>query len=152
MGMAIPSPRAIADAVIKALDDRGRYPCQYDVFISFANADKSIADKILDALEKKNLKCFLSAKELVGGDDFSEVICDALRNSREVCILFTPNSAKSEWVISEWGAAWALKKKIVPIIHRIDISHLPDRLCRLQVVDAINIDKYVEEVNNRRQL
>jgi hypothetical protein len=42
---------------------------------------------------------------------------------------------KSDWVLSEWGAAWALGKKIVPILHRCDPEKLPDRIRRRQCID-----------------
>jgi len=145
-----PSPERIADALIKALDERGRHPSQYDVFLSYATSDASIATDIRDALNEKGLLCFMSAKELKGGDNFGDVICNALRNSREVCVLFTPHSAKSEWVLTEWGAAWALKKRIVPIIHRTDIDSLPDRLKSKHVIDFSNLKTYVEQVRDRR--
>ena len=155
MGIGVtipPSPEQIADALIKALDERGRHPSQYDVFLSYATPDESIAAKIRDALGAKGLQCFMSAKELAGGDNFSDVICNALRNSREVCVLFTPHSVKSEWVLTEWGAAWALKKRIVPIIHRTDIDSLPDRLQSLQAIDFSDLSVFVKQVRDRSSL
>lgn len=41
----------------------------------------------------------------------------------------------SDWVKTEWGAAWVLKKPIVPILLRCAPAQLPDRLSRLQCVD-----------------
>jgi len=51
----------------------------------------------------------------------------------------------SEWVITEWGAAWALQKKIVPMLHRIDIPQVPVRLAGLQCVDAAEVNDHIEE-------
>jgi hypothetical protein len=42
---------------------------------------------------------------------------------------------ESEWVTTEWGAAWALEKKIIPILLRCEVSRLPDRLKRIHSVD-----------------
>ena len=92
----------------------------------------------------------MSCKELTGGDEFSEVIRDALTNAREVCILFSPNSAKSEWVLTEWGAAWVLKKRIVPVLYRIDVDSLPDRLKLLQAMDFSDLEEYVSQVQIRK--
>ena len=119
------------------------------MFLSYSSTDEKWAEKIHQALITANLHVFMSCKELSGGDNFSEQIRNALLNSREVCVLFTPNSQKSEWVLTEWGAAWALKKRIVPIIQRIDINSLPDRLRTLQVIDFSDIDHYVTQVKNR---
>jgi len=143
------SPERITDSIIKALDKRERQTAEYDVFLSYANADGILAEKIHQALDAKNLRCFMSGKELTGGDNFNELIRNALLNSREVCVLYTPNSKKSEWVLTEWGAFWVLKKRIVPIIHRIDIDSLPDRLKSLQAIDFSDLEQYVTQVKNR---
>jgi hypothetical protein len=147
--MVVIPPKMIADAVIKALDERERKKYQYDVFLSYAVSDESAAIKIRNVLSENNIQCFMSWKELRGGDDFGNVIRNALQNSREICILFTPNSAKSEWVMTEWGAAWVMDKRITPVIHRTDITSLPDRLKKLHAIDLVNIEQYAKEVKDR---
>ena len=104
---------------------------------------------IRELLEEAGLACFMSAKDLTTGDDFSDVIRNALTNSREVAVLFTPHSAKSEWVLTEWGAAWVLGKRIVPIIHRTDVSSLPERLRTKQAIDFSDLETYVRQVKER---
>ena len=140
-----PTPERIAEAVLAAQARQKQGPFEYDIFLTYATADEKRAEQIRDALEAKGLSCFMSSKELSGGDNFSEVIRDALTTSREVCLLFSPNSAKSEWVLTEWGAAWAFKKRIVPILYRIDVVSLPERLKTLQVIDFSDIEQYVSQ-------
>lgn len=98
-------------------EDNRQHEINYDIFLSYASADESRAEQIREALERNGLRCFMSSKQLTGGDIWGDIIRNALRMSREVCILFTPRSANSEWVLTEWGAAWALEKRIVPILH-----------------------------------
>ena len=88
----------------------------FDVFLSYASTDQIEADQIYEAIERAGGKVFLAGKNLRPGDDFAEEIRNALWSSREVWLLVSPNSLKSDWVISEWGAAWALRKRIVPIL------------------------------------
>ena len=86
---------------------------------------------------------FLAPKELNPGDDFAEEIRLALHGSRELWLLVSPSSSKSEWVISEWGAAWALGKRIVPILHRCGPDALPVRLAKLQCVDLHRVNEAI---------
>jgi len=106
-----------------------------DVFISYASQDNNEADQIRDAIVNAGGKVFMAPKDLTPGEDFPEEIRIALGRSRELWLLVSPASLKSDWVLSEWGAAWALGKKIVPILHRCSPDQLPDRIRRLQCVD-----------------
>jgi hypothetical protein len=107
----------------------------YDVFVSFASSDQEQANILYDAVAKAGGKAFLSSKLLSPGDDFAETIRNQLIASRELWLLVSPNSLRSEWVLTEWGAAWMAGKRIVPIIHRCRPEDLPDRLRKLHCID-----------------
>jgi hypothetical protein len=117
----------------------------YDVFLSFADANRDEARLIEAKLTAVGQNVFLSPKELRPGDDFADRIRDAIHDSGEVWLLVTPQSLKSEWVTTEWGAAWVLRKIIVPILFRCDPDDLPARLKRLQCIDLHSIDDYITE-------
>ena len=108
---------------------------QYDVFLSYSSNDKEEANQIFEAVKSAGGAIFQSAKSLSPGEDFAEEIRMALSESREVWLLVSPSSLKSDWVISEMGAAWALGKVIVPILHRYGPESLPDRFRKLQCID-----------------
>jgi len=107
----------------------------YDVFVSYASADKDEAGQIREGIEKAGGSPFMAQKDVTPGSDFAEEIRTALQTSRELWLLVSPSSLKSDWVLSEWGAAWALQKTIVPILLRCDHEQLPDRIGRLQCID-----------------
>lgn len=108
---------------------------RYDVFISYSSSDSSEANQLYEAVKSAGGRAFLSNKSLKPGGNFAEDIREALVASRELWLLVSPTSLKSDWVLSEWGAAWALEKKIVPILHRCSPEQLPDRLSRLHCID-----------------
>lgn len=118
----------------------------YDVFLSHATPDSAEAHAIRDKIVAAGHRVFMAPKELRPGDDFAEEIRLALLGSRELWLLVSPSSSKSEWVISEWGAAWALAKRIVPILHRCAPDALPARLARLQSVDLHRIDEAIRQL------
>jgi hypothetical protein len=107
----------------------------HDVFISYSSTDSNEASQIYEAITKAGGKAFLAGKSLKPGEDFADEIRQALVASRELWLIVSPTSLKSDWVLSEWGAAWALEKKIVPILHRCGPEQLPDRISRLQCID-----------------
>lgn len=116
----------------------------YDVFLSHASPDSAEAHGIRDKIVAAGHRVFLAPKELRPGDDFAEEIRLALLGSRELWLLVSPSSSRSEWVISEWGAAWALSKRIVPILHRCAPEALPPRLGRLQCIDLHRVDEVIQ--------
>jgi hypothetical protein len=123
----------------------------YDVFLSYSTIDHTAAAEIKEALEKEGLRCFMASKEILGGETFSESIRNALLECSEVCILFTEHSRDSEWVTTEWGAAWALGKTTVPILLHTRSSELPDRLKALQCRDFHQLPQYVSEIVRRQE-
>lgn len=126
-----------------------------DVFISFSSDDIQEATYIEKILREHGVTCYLSSKELNGGDHFSENIRQALINSREVCLLYSPRSMRNSWVTTEWGAAWALQKRITPILLDISAESIPpdhERLKNLQFhkFRQGELESYAELVYRRR--
>ena len=108
---------------------------ELDVFLSYSSVDAQEANEIYAAIRTAGGRVFLSEKDLKPGQDFAEEIRKAINCSRELWLLVSLSSLKSDWVISEWGAAWVLSKKVVPILHRCRPEELPDRIRRLHCID-----------------
>lgn len=117
----------------------------YDVFLSYSANDATLAEEIYKAVLVAGGKAFLAKKSIEPGSEFADEIRNALIESNAVWLLVSPNSVKSAWVISEWGAAWVLKKRIVPILYQCSHDSLPDRLRQFQYID---FHEYPKLVNN----
>jgi len=122
----------------------------FDVFLSFSSENKNEAEKLRSAAEARCISVFMSERNLASGDVWDEAIRKALLASREMAILVSPASLKSEWVATEWGIAWALQKRITPVLFRCDCAQLPDRLKRYEVRDLHETELYVSEVLSRK--
>lgn len=132
-------------------DQLKRQKWSFDVFLSYSESDKETAALIYGKVLAAGGRLYMAPKEISPGEDFATSIRNALVHSRELWLLVSPNSIKSEWVISEWGAAWALEKKIVPILFRCDYNALPDRLRSIQSVDLHRLDELVANVFPSKQ-
>jgi hypothetical protein len=80
-----------------------------DVFISYSTADLETAKKLRDILEQHGCCVYFADTATNTGNILSDEIQNGMYTSREFCVLFTPKSIRSNWVTTEWGAAWALK-------------------------------------------
>jgi hypothetical protein len=126
-----------------------RQKWSFDVFLSYSERDKDEALVIHGKVTSAGGRIFMAPKEISPGEDFAAAIRNALVHSRELWLLVTPHSIKSEWVISEWGAAWALEKKIVPILYHCDVAALPSRLRGIQAVDLHRLDELITKTFRR---
>jgi type 1 glutamine amidotransferase len=121
----------------------------YDIFISYSSANQVEADQFDAQAKKKGLRCFLASRELSGGDRWDERIRKALISSRELCVLISKASLKSEWVTTECGAAWALNKWLTPILLDVVAEKLPDRLKQRQAIKLSDLPKYLRAARKR---
>lgn len=118
---------------------------QYDVFLSYSHEDHTTADQLSQTITKHGGEVFLADRSLSPGDVLTTEIRQALTDSRELWIVATRSSLESTWVLSEVGAAWGLRKRVVPILCEVSLAELPDILRNLRCVDLKNCDAFVSK-------
>ena len=104
----------------------------YDVFISYSHKDEELAKELRQLLVSKGLKCFMSGMDIRSGDPWAETIRDALKGSQELLLVITTDSIGSKWVMCEGGAGWALGKRMVPALLKVEPDLLPEPIKRHQ--------------------
>lgn len=138
-----------------ALGDAARRPraghVPHDIFLSHAAQDHSLAETLVEQAANRGLSVFFAPKSLEFGAEFGEDIRRALTESRELWLLVTPISMESQWVMTEWGAAWALGKTIIPILLQVPPENLPDRLRSRHAVNYHDSEELLEQAVRRKQ-
>ena len=123
-----------------------------DVFISYSVKDSSLAKELESKLAKLGIKTFLAEKSLEIGLRWQGQIQQAVRDSRMLVVLLTPNSVKSSWVMLEAGAAWGLEIPLVPVLAYVKPEELPapisDYQCR-NFVTGQEKDSLVAEIESK---
>ncbi|MFC1608470.1 TIR domain-containing protein [Candidatus Latescibacterota bacterium] len=71
--------------------------------------------------------------------------------SEEMVVLVTPRSISSEWVLTEWDAAWALGKIITPILLELSFDKLPDRLRNYQGLNFHDLGQFLDALVSRKR-
>jgi hypothetical protein len=135
----------VAETEIQLVSRDSAVHADYDVFLSYSLHDSKEAKYIKEDLEKFDKSVFMSGKSLKPGQDFAEEIRDAIKNSKELWMLCSPTSLNSDWVTTEWGAAWMIGKMTIPILHQCSPDELPERLKRLQCIDLYRVKEYIAE-------
>jgi TIR domain len=134
----------ISEAVLRLEEAQPGKTINYDVFLSYSTLDKDEAREIFSLLTQNNLKVFLSEKEIKPSSKWENDIKEALSSSKLLCILATPNSLKSEWVTTEWGAAWVQNIRILPVLLQCSARDLPERLREYQAINFHEMAKIIE--------
>jgi pimeloyl-ACP methyl ester carboxylesterase len=86
----------------------------HDVFISFAFQDKQAAAKIYAYLKSNGLDTFW-CEELAAGQDYPELLGEAIRNSKSFLLVVSDSTDNSDSVRKETTIAHNNKKPIIPV-------------------------------------
>jgi len=102
-----------------------------DIFISYAREDRDKAKALAELFQQQDWSVWWD-RNIPPGRSFDEVIEEALGAAKCVVVLWSKNSASSDWVKGEAGEA--LHRKIL-VPARIDSANVPLEFRRLQTVD-----------------
>lgn len=85
------------------------------VFISYARADLTFADAIVNALETREIEVAIDRRDLPYGEEWMGELLDFIRGADTVIFIVSPRSIASKWCTWEAEQVRALSKRLVPI-------------------------------------
>ncbi|MEJ0065673.1 MAG: toll/interleukin-1 receptor domain-containing protein [Caulobacteraceae bacterium] len=71
------------------------------IFISYASQDQKVATTLCKALEGRNFKCWIAARDIAPGENFQIAIVRAIRAAKIMLLVFTGNSNNSDEMAKE---------------------------------------------------
>ena len=86
-----------------------------DVFISYSNMDKKVADAVCSLMEQNGIRCWMAPRDITPGLPFAEAIIDGIKGSRVFILIYSSNSNNSSQVIKEVDRAVQYKLAIIPL-------------------------------------
>ncbi|PWT98568.1 MAG: hypothetical protein C5B51_29175, partial [Terriglobia bacterium] len=96
------------------------------VFISYASADKAIADRVCSELEAAGITCWIAPRNIEPGTDYPAAIVEGVSAARVLVLILSAAAAASPHILSEVGHAFNGKKRIIPF--RLSTETLPEDL------------------------
>lgn len=138
----------IVNTILKTEGARNHGEKEYDVFLSYSTSNKDQVRVIYDFLIAENLNVFMSEKKIQPSSNWEEAIKEALKNSKLLCVVASPESLASEWVKTEADSAWILETPTLPILYHCSTKDLPEKLRRYQSIDYHEYPKIVEVLKN----
>ena len=85
----------------------------YDVFISYASKDITVADKVCSYLESVGHLCWIAPRNIEPSNDYAAEIIKGLESSKILLLILSKNSNESEQVLREVERAAGKRIRIV---------------------------------------
>lgn len=90
---------------------------KYNIFVSYSRADIDIVRKLVDDIHAKSkARCWVDWNGIESGDQFVDVIINAIDKVNTVLFILSDNSMSSEFARREIDYARNTGKKIVPVV------------------------------------
>lgn len=111
----------------------------YDVFISYSHLDVAwVQDWLLPHLEAAGLSVCIDFRDFELGVPILVNLENALKRSRKIILVATPNWTESEWtdfesILTQTGDPAGRKRRLIPIM--LKVCDLPDRLAIFTYAD-----------------
>ena len=108
----------------------------YSVFLSYSSTDKAWVSEFADALSQAGVHAWFDMTALSPGDRWMEKIEAALRTSRTLVLIISPQSVNSPSTFFELGAAVADQKQIIPVVTGdVELAKIPALLRQFQILN-----------------
>jgi flagellar basal body-associated protein FliL len=86
----------------------------HDVFISYSNEDKSVADAVCSGLETAGIRCWIAPRDILPSEEFDDAIIRAIIDAKLVVVIFSSSIFDSKWAKGEIQTAFDKGKPIIP--------------------------------------
>lgn len=116
----------------------------FEVFISHSSKDRDIVERVRDYLEKNQILCFDSARDIPPGESYPGVITRSIRAAKVVLLIYTDNSNDSDQVDRELERAMNYKKKLF-VLKFSNKPYSDDKEYILSTVEYLDADNFSEE-------
>ncbi|RPI81225.1 MAG: TIR domain-containing protein [Chloroflexi bacterium] len=128
----------------------------HDVFISYSNKDKTVANAVLAGLEDQGIRCWIAPRDVDPGSLWSEAIVNAIGSSKVMIVIMSGNSNNSKQVVREVERAVASEVIIIPFrIENVDpTGAMAYFLATQHWLDALTppLENHIEKLGKTIQL
>ena len=127
----------------------------YRVFISHGWHDRWVARQMARCVSDVGAEHFIDIFDIRKGDRIEERIRDELPKCDEVVALLTPWSVDRNWLWTEMGSSWIMRKRVVGVLYGVTLPEIDrDRggaalLSATSVCTIDEFDDYIRELGER---
>jgi tetratricopeptide (TPR) repeat protein len=110
---------------------------QIKVFVSYSRRDLVAADRIVAALEERNIHVTIDRRDLPFGEEWQRELEDFIRAADTVVCLVSPTFIRSKSCAWELSLVRSLNKRLVPVtLIPVPVDELPEAIARIHLLPA----------------
>jgi len=110
------------------------------VFLSYADSDHELGSRLFHKLQDAGVSTFMAKRHVRVADNWTDALRLHLSGRSTLVALLTPAGCRSEWVRNEIAGAWALGKKIVPMLVGVEDQDMPELAASRQGFKVASLD------------
>jgi len=121
----------------------------YQVLISSTQKDWDLAENLAQSVRETGADVVSIVKTSAQGEAVDISLRRALQKADEVVIILTDRSLNDPLLLLEMGAAFSLRKRLIPILVGIEDSEIPPLIARFPYVRYSQLRRYLSELQER---
>jgi hypothetical protein len=121
----------------------------YQVLISSAPKDRDLAENLAQSVQDTGALVLSVEQTPARGETIDFDLRRLLRKADEVVLILTDPSLNNPYLLLEMGAAFSLRKRVIPILVGIEESEIPPLIAELGYVRYANLRGYLSELEQR---
>jgi hypothetical protein len=83
--------------------------------VCFSSKDEAVAREVVEALEADSLKCWISLRDVLPGQNYQEAIVQALETASGIVFLFSEHSNRSQEIRKELSIGGSINVPVFPL-------------------------------------
>ena len=87
----------------------------FDVFLSYAQEDKPIADAACAVIEKTGIRCWIAPRDIAPGADYAAALMEALEHCKALVLIFSGRANESPHIRREVERAVSRGIPLIPV-------------------------------------
>ena len=122
---------------------------ELSLFVSHVAEDRGAALQVVDALERRGVRCWIAPRDVSPGSPFDDEIADAINACRAMLLIFSDRCNDSDYIRREITCAGNARKVIIPFrIENVEPKRgLSVRLADLHWIDAfVGRERAIDEL------
>jgi hypothetical protein len=119
------------------------------LFVSHVTEDRVAALQVVDELERRGIRCWITPRDIEAGKAYDDEIADAIDRSRALLLIFSEHCNSNEYIRREITVAGNARKLIIPFrIENVEPKKgLAVRLADLHWIDGfVARERAIDEV------
>jgi hypothetical protein len=121
----------------------------YQVLISSTPKDKDLAENLAQSVRDAGALVLSVEQTPTRGETIDFDLRRLIRKADEVVLILTDRSLNNPYLLIEMGAAFSLRKRVIPILVGIDESEVPPLIAQFRYVRYANLRGYLSELEQR---